>query len=615
MRRRLALAGLVAASFANTSSTFAQSWDGGSPSGNSWGTAANWVGDVLPTFGTSADLTFNNVTRPDNDIGAARTVRSISYGVDMDSAFNTNFRTFNGGSAAALTMQAASGNASITIDSGASGNISMGWNGTGTPGSALTLGSNLDITHNGTGTFSITRQITGTGFGFTKLGTGTMQFGAANANSFTGTTTVSAGRLIAASTASGGTGDFASGASINLNGGILEVRTTNALNKTIGANLTVSSAGTLAYNNTAATDQSLTISTGSMALNAALTVENISTSVAGNNLVNISRAITGTGDIVVKTYNSVATSDANFSLGRIQLSGNNSGWSGNLIVSQGTAQISGANSTGTGDIFIGETASSLGAGLGLNTGGDLSYGNDIVVRSGSGLRVIKNNNGTTGNITFSGTVTLNGNLIIDHNLLPDGQRLSFSGPISGAGGLTVTRSIANNASAVILSGTNTYLGDTNVASGALFLNGSATSNIAVDGTSRFGGGGSTTGNLSFASGALFVFSPNASFTVGGSLSLASSFGLSSLVNADGSGINWSNVASGTYALISAGGTFNNINNYGLPNAFALGDGRSAYFQNTGLELFVGTPIPEPGSFAVVGGLCAMAFVGLRRRRR
>ncbi len=391
------------------------------------------------------------------------------------------------------------------------------------------------------------------------------------------------------------------------------MRTSTAINKTLTPNMTVSAASTLAYNNTAATDQSLTVSTGSMALNAGLTVENISTSTAGNNLVNISRNLTGNGALTVKTYNNIATTGANFSLGRVQLSGDNSAWSGNLAVAQGTAQLSGANATGTGDIVLGETANAFGAGLALNSGVDVNYSNDIIVRSG-GLRAIKNNTGTSGNTTFSGTVTLEGGLTIDNNLLNTGQSLTFSGNMSGAGGVTVTRSIANNGSTVVLSGTNTYLGDTNVVAGALMLNGSATSNINVDATSRFGGDGSTTGNLTFASGALFIFSPTASLDVSGSVTLPASFGVSSLVNADGSAINWTSISSTVYTLISNGSNFNGISNFGPSNAFIIGDGRHAYFQNGSLQLVVAA-IPEPGTVALIGGFAALGLTGMRRRRR
>ena len=88
-----------------------------------------------------------------------------------------------------------------------------------------------------------------------------------------------------------------------------------------------------------------------------------------------------------------------------------------------------------------------------------------------------------------------------------------------------------------------------------------------------------------------------------------------MVNADGTAVSWGSVGSGTYTLISAGGTFSNINNYGFSNALNLGDGRVAYFQNTGLELFVGSAIPEPSSFALLGGLGAVALVATRRRRQ
>ena len=273
---------LAAVFLSLSSSLHAQTytWDGGSPTGNSWGTVANWVGDPSTvTFNTSTDLLFNNLTRPDNDLGNPRTVRSILFGANMDGDFTVNFRTqASSGTAAPLTLQAASGNASITIDSGATGNLNLGYSGIGTAGGALNLGSNLDIIHNGLGNLTFSRQITSTNNGangFTKSGTGTMIVANFNANTFTGAANFNGGRAIFGNT-SAATGDLNSASAVNFGGGTLEIRTTAALNKTLTANTTVSAASTLAYNNTTAGNQGLTIQTGSMALNADLKVQNIS---------------------------------------------------------------------------------------------------------------------------------------------------------------------------------------------------------------------------------------------------------------------------------------------------------------------------------------------------
>jgi hypothetical protein len=341
----------------------------------------------------------------------------------MDGDFLSNFLTFNSGTAVNLTLQASSGNATITVDSGASGNLNLGWNGLGTRGGgALNLGSNLDIVHNGSGNLTFSRQITSTNNGangLTKTGTGTMIAAAANANSFTGAANFNEGRAIFGNT-SGGGGDLNTASAVNLGGGTLEIRTTSALNKTLTPSMTVSAASTLAYNNasTNTNDLSFTVSTGAMVLNANLTVQNISssTTTTGNNAINITRNLTGSNSLVTDTYNNVSSGAVAFSSGRIQLSGDNSGWNGNLVVAKGTAQYSGALSyAGNGGITIGTTGDAFGAGLGFNSASsDINLTKAITVSTG-GTRLIRNNSGTnsSNSITLGGPITLDGNLTRD----------------------------------------------------------------------------------------------------------------------------------------------------------------------------------------------------------
>ena len=390
----------------------------------------------------------------------------------MSIAFNDN--STNG---IVFTLQAASGNASININSGATGNITLG-TGVGTGLGSMTLGSNLDIVHDGTGELLISRQINGAGFGFIKAGSGTMRIINTIANGFTGAVNVNAGRLIAASTA-GSTGDFGTASGIGLGGGILEIRTTSSLAKTVAPSITVSAASTLAYNNTTATTQTLTLSTGAFNLNANLTVQNISADTSLNNLFNITRNITSTGNLIVETYNNVASSATNFTLGRVQLSGDNSGWSGNLVIAKGTAQLSGSTSSGTGGIVIGSTGDSFGAGLAINQGTDLTLPNDITVRSG-GFRAIKNNGSSAINISLSGNIALEGDLTVDHGL-DVGKSITLGGVVSGIGGFTVTNS-GGAVSSVVLNGANTYTGATAVNSGRLVVAGSiGNSEVTVTG--------------------------------------------------------------------------------------------------------------------------------------
>jgi hypothetical protein len=140
--------------------------------------------------------------------------------------------------------------------------------------------------------------------------------------------------------------------------------------------------------------------------------------------------------------------------------------------------------------------------------------------------------------------------------------------------------------------------------------------MSVANGARIGGTGSLAGGLTIASGGLFVFDPaDPTLDVSGAVSLDNSFGVASLVNADGSSINWGSVADSSYSLIGlTSSTFNGITNFGEGAAAPIGVGRTAYFTNTtesgGLTLVV---VPEPG--ALVLGLAGLGIAAWARRRK
>jgi hypothetical protein len=133
---------------------------------------------------------------------------------------------------------------------------------------------------------------------------------------------------------------------------------------------------------------------------------------------------------------------------------------------------------------------------------------------------------------------------------------------------------------------------------------------------RIGGTGSLAGGLTIASGGLFVFNPaDSTLDVSGAVSLDNSFSVASLVNSDGSAINWASVTDSSYPLIGlTSSTFNSITNFGPGAAADIGPGRTAYFTNAsesgGLNLIV---VPEPSAGLAIATVLTAAACWWRAR--
>jgi trimeric autotransporter adhesin len=494
-RYSVAAAALSAAFFASASTGNAatHTWVGGNSSMNpSWGATGNFS----PTFvtGNTTDLDFNTSAVPiqQTTLGGNRTVRSISFGGSVTSDMGVNLQDFNTGSARTLTLDtdAAAGNATLSILSGSSGNITFG-NATSTSGGigSVILADNLVVDHNGSGRLNFNRAITGAGFGITKNGSGTMVFNSigSSPNTFSGNLTINSGKLIANGFVVAT--DFNNASSVNLGGGALEISSVSGADKNYTVALNVNSDSVISYKNLVNTTYTLTFSgNNSFALNGNLTIQNISSNTTIANPVVVSRRITGLGSLIVKSYSNI-TSTSNSSevgLGRIALSGNNTGWSGNLVVNEGTVNLFG-NSTlgngvqtnvGTGSIILGETSNSLSAGLVLAAatgGGVQTITNNIIVRSG-GYRSLRGSSDHTYNL--NGNITLEGNLNVHNGLFFTDKRIILNGNISGPGGLFISES--GNPDFIRLTGNNTYSGSTTVGTNATLSILSASSNAIPD---------------------------------------------------------------------------------------------------------------------------------------
>jgi autotransporter-associated beta strand protein len=188
-------------------------WDNGGVN-NRMNTADNW--DTAPTFDNTADLVFSSavVGGPGSTYGNI-TARSITYNNFITGEYSWGINrapTFD----RTFTMSADSGNASINILSGTTANIAI----TATErddgiDNNLDLASNVDVIHNGTGTFTISARISGAN-NLIKSGTGAFII-SNDQNDFTGDTILNAGSL---TLADGGQLSFAIGATAGANNGI-----------------------------------------------------------------------------------------------------------------------------------------------------------------------------------------------------------------------------------------------------------------------------------------------------------------------------------------------------------------------------------------------------------
>jgi fibronectin-binding autotransporter adhesin len=530
---------------------------------------------------------------------------NMSGGVVTGSA--TSLMTINGGSS--------------LIDSG----------GTNSLGSITNNGS---ISFSNAGTMTRSLPISGTG-AVTKSGAGQLNF--SGSNSYGGGTTINAGSINMESANALGTG----GLTMNRGGALLaSFSGTLANSMALGA----TGSGDHAFLRNAAG----TVLTGSITSSAAsgsrlIVYSNLTgtTTFQGNTISMGSEKFyvwtpgatnKALSDAVVTTFDNVAFStaaDFEQAGSNVRVLAGTTMTIGGQLTSPGNWSqftMNGGNVTVTGGIDFSPGAIAA-AGMALNSGTlttPFIYGTQWQVGTANELTTLFNGtrlvasadaadflrvrlDGNTGNPYGAAARIGNGGLPLDTN----GFNVTIANGLANA--TAATGSLTKEGAGLLtLTGSNTYSGATTVNAGGLLVDGAhaGAGLVSVANAARFGGDGSLAGGLTLLSGARFIFNPSATLDVTGAVALDDSFGVASLVNADGSSIDWGSIATGTYTLINTTSTFDNILNFSVANAAPIDAGRTAYFQNGSLQLVI---VPEPGAVALAAlGIGVAAWA--RRRR-
>ncbi|QWC96421.1 filamentous hemagglutinin N-terminal domain-containing protein, partial [Polynucleobacter paneuropaeus] len=456
---------------------------------------------------------------------------------------------------------------------------------------ALTFTNSGSIAYTGTSTRTLTlagtstnnntlSQVLANNTGLTSLaksGAGTWIL--SGTNTYTGGTTISAGTLVASTSASAlGSGAVTLGASSGNTSATLQVATTG-LTYSNAIVLSAGTSGTLTIGNTGtaisttfsggvtgtnnlvisegATNGTITFATGSLnnigtitnsgsgtgtttisgaigsnvtgitessstsalTISGAITTAGTTFTNSGTNVLTISNNISGTGNVIFNNNSSGTTTVSGTSI-------NNIGTITNSGSGTGTTTISGA----IGSNVTGITESSSTSALTIS--GAITTAGTTFTNSGTNVLTISNNISGTGNVIFnnnsSGTTTVSGTSINNIGTITNSGSGTGTTTISGAIGSNVTGiTESSSTSALTLSGTNTYTGGTTITAGTI----NAGSGNAL-GTGGVGIGSSGILNLTYSGtvtlGSTLSMSTGASITNSANTSSLSVAGASTL---------------------------------------------------------------------------------------
>jgi fibronectin-binding autotransporter adhesin len=400
--------------------------------------------------------------------------------------------------------------------------------------------------------------VSGAGLGVTKSGTGTLLYSGTAANTYTGTTTVSAGELQMDKTA----GVHAIAGALTVNpGATAQYEASNQ----IAAAKTVTVEGTLDLNNNSDTISTLvltggTVNTGAGTLtlggNLTFDASSNNASISGNlsldgttRTVTVASGGTGTDTIAATISNGSPTKAGSLTkagAGTLVLSGDNT-YTGSTVASAGVLAVQNASA------LMDSSSVTVDSGATLQLDGSgLSFSNALTL-SGGTLADVTGSNTWSGKISLSVTGTFN---------VAAGESLTLAGTVSGAGGLNKAGTgmlifgASNTVSSLTLTG-----GTLSSGTGTLTLAG----NITANGTSTIIGNlslGTATRTVTVATGDDLVITADISSgaNVGlakagtGTLTLSGSNGYLGSTTVSGGVLDIQTVLPDTSVTVAAGAT-------------------------------------------------------------
>lgn len=343
-------------------------------------------------------------------------------------------------------------------------------------------------------------------------------------------------------------------------------------------------------------------------------VTNITTAGTGNGSIDMSKVITGNHDL---NYSSTATASG----GRLNLK-NAATYTGNTILT-GSAYLN--LDGGVDNILPTGTLLSLGTGTTMRLGRNATSSHQIAGLSGAGTvlsqstaaqqhTLVIGTSSANAAQTFTGalnnaTSTLNLRFVGTGTQTISGAAKAYSGATSIEGGTVIFGSNLTNTTSVSVIG------------GVLSSN-VANVNLGVGAVSASGGEISAGGNAAVGT---FTLAANQAFSATNT-KLTFNIG-TALDQIKGSGTGTFAIGTGTEIALITGAGFNYANTYSLLNGFTSGSVAStgvtitgydttnyiASLSNAGVLSFSASAVPEPSTYALLGGVAALGFVVIRRR--